>query len=65
MTRAVTQIALGLMLLFGAATLIPKGIMHIRLKNKPRGIMYVIMGVISAFFSLLAFGYAYTLLNEI
>ncbi len=65
MTRAVTQIVLGLMLLFGMATLIPNGILHIRLKNTAKGIMYIIMGVISAFFSLLAFGYAYTLLNEI
>lgn len=59
MTRLLTQIVLGMLLLFGAATLIPRGIVHIRLGNTPRGVMYLCIGIMCMFFTIMAFIYAY------
>lgn len=65
MIRFATQVILGVVLLFGAVTLIPKGMLTIKLGNKPRGVFYVIVGLVCAFFSALAFLYSYTVLTEI
>jgi hypothetical protein len=59
MTRLITQITLGLMLLFGAGILIPKGIFFLKLRRTARGIMYILLGALSAFFSIMSFQYAW------
>ena len=65
MIRFVTQIILGLLLLFGTATLIPKGMLMIKLGNKPRGVFYIIMGFVCAFFAVMSFLFSYTVFKEV
>jgi hypothetical protein len=65
MMRLVTQILVGLMLLFGTATLIPRAAICFRLGRKGRGVLYVVLGVLSTAFALMAFGYAYTAATDI
>ncbi|MGD2079545.1 MAG: hypothetical protein PVG55_02925 [Nitrospirota bacterium] len=65
MMRFVTQILVGLMLLFGTATLIPKAAVCFRLGRKGRGVLYVVLGVLSTAFALMAFGYAYTVATDL
>lgn len=61
----ITQILLGLMLLFGTATITPKAIAYLRLKHTGRGILYIFLSLICALFSILAFHYAYMILKEL
>lgn len=65
MIRFATQLILGLLLLFGTATLIPKGMLMIKLGKRPRGVFYIIMGVVCTFFSLLSFLFSYTVFKEL
>lgn len=65
MVRIITQIMLGLMLIFGTVTILPKGIFYFKLKNRGKGILYIFLGLLCAFFALSAFQYAYTLFMEI
>lgn len=64
MTRAVTQILLGLMLLFGTITLLPKGIIFLKFRNRQKGTLYVFLAFLCAFFCVLAFHFAYLALKE-
>jgi hypothetical protein len=57
--RMVAQITLGLTLLFGTATLLPRGVGNLRAGRTGRAVMYIALGVILAFFAVLSFHYAY------
>jgi len=59
MVRGVTQILVGLMLLFGALTLFPKAYFEFRIGKQIKGIISIMLGVAAAFFSSMAFYYAY------
>lgn len=54
-TREITQFLIGLMLLFGGVTLIPKAIIMYTRKNASRGVVYTCLGALSFFLSLIAF----------
>ncbi|MDI6728549.1 MAG: hypothetical protein QMD44_06445 [Thermodesulfovibrionales bacterium] len=64
MVRIVTQILMGLMLLFGVVTLTPKMLFHFRNKNMPRALYFLLIWLISLSFSVAAFYYAYAGLTE-
>ncbi|TAN42448.1 MAG: hypothetical protein EPN25_03140 [Nitrospirae bacterium] len=59
MVRVVTQVLAGLMLIFGAATLLPKSYFEFKAQRTGQGIKYLVLGLLAAFFSLMAFGLAY------
>jgi|GEM_PF-4091060 hypothetical protein len=59
MVRVITQVILGLTLLFAVFTLLPRGIICLRLKYTGKGIMYLFLALVSAFFAVLSFRYAY------
>ena len=59
MVRVVTQILVGLMLLFGAASLFPKAYLERKAEKTPKAVMSTILAVLALFFSLMAFVYAY------
>lgn len=62
----ITQILAGLMLFFGAVTLIPKSYFEFKAGRKVQAIKYMIFGVLATFFSVMAFGLAYhVLITEI
>lgn len=65
MIRMITQILLGLMLLFGTLTITPKAIIHLKLKNIGKGIFYLFMSILCALFAILAFYLAYVTFREI
>jgi len=65
MERFITQIILGIVLLFGTATLLPRGIVLIRGGEPKRGIFYLFMAGICTFFSLMSFLFSYTVFKEI
>jgi len=54
-TREITQFFFGLMLVFGAITLVPKAIFLFKAGNKGRGTLYLILGGASLFLSVVAF----------
>jgi hypothetical protein len=64
MVRIVTQILMGLMLLFGTVTLTPKLLFHFRNKNMPRALYFLLIWLMSLAFSSAAFYYAYVGLTE-
>jgi hypothetical protein len=59
MVRGVTQILAGLMLLFGVLTLFPKAYFEFRAGKQRKGILSMLLGLAAAFFSSMAFYYAY------
>lgn len=63
MVRMVTQILVGLMLLFGVATLFPKSYFEFRSGRKQKGVLYLVLGGLALFFSSMAFYYAYLLVD--
>lgn len=63
MVRMVTQILVGLMLLFGVATLLPKSYFEFKTGRKRKGILYLVLGGLALFFSSMAFYYAYLLVG--
>ncbi len=62
MVRIITQILVGLMLLFGSLTLLPKALIEFRTKRPGKGVLYIVLGLMAIFFSSMAFYYAYLLL---
>ena len=54
-TRVITQFLIGLMLLFGGLTLIPKAIILIKKKNISRALLYACLGGLSFFLALISF----------
>lgn len=65
MMRILAQIMIGIMLLFGTFTLIPRGMLLLKAKRPARGILSVILGAVCTFFSLMCFYYAYLLIRGI
>lgn len=61
--RMVTQILVGLMLLFGVATLFPRSYFEFRTGRKRKGTLYLVLGGLALFFSFMAFYYAYLLVD--
>lgn len=59
--RIITQVLVGLMLLFGVLTLFPKAWFEFRAGKTVKGSMSVLLGLLAAFFSSMAFYYAYLL----
>lgn len=59
MIRIVTQILLGLMLLFGFFTIMPRMLIHFKSKNTLRAFYFLFLSLISAIFSFMSFYYAY------
>ena len=62
MARIITQILIGLMLLFGAVTLVPKAYFEFRRGQPRKGIVSVLLAFAALFFSGMAFYYAYLLM---
>lgn len=63
MARIITQILVGLMLLFGAVTLFPKAYFEFRDKKFRKCIVSCFLGCVALFFSGMAFYYAYLLIR--
>jgi hypothetical protein len=59
MAGMLTQIMLGLMLFFSALTLLPRGVFHLRESRPVRGVIYLFLGLLSAFFGVISIQYAY------
>jgi hypothetical protein len=59
MMRLIAQILVGLMLLFGVFTLIPKAYIQFKYQKKSKGFLYVVLALLAVFFSYMAFYYAY------
>ncbi len=59
MTRMITQMLAGLMLLFGVVTLFAKSFFEYRAGRIKSGVIYSLFGLIALFFSVMAFVYAY------
>ncbi len=64
MVRIITQILAGLMLLFGAATLFPKSYIEYRAGRTGKSFLYLLLGLLALFFSVMAFVYAYLILSS-
>ncbi len=64
MVRMITQVLAGLMLLFGAATLFPKAYFEYRARRGKKSALYCVLGLLSLFFSIMAFVYAYLILSR-
>ena len=63
MARIITQILVGLMLLFGAVTLVPKAYIEFRAGKTGKGILSLLLACLALFFSCMAFYYAYLLIR--
>ena len=59
MSRIITQILVGLMLLFGVVTLLPKAYFEFRREQFRKSVMSVFLAFIALFFSGMAFFYAF------
>lgn len=64
MVRGITQILVGLMLLFGVLTLFPKAYFDFRTGKQGKGIISILLGLAAAFFSFMAFYYAYLIFSH-
>jgi len=60
----ITQILAGLMLLFGAATLLPKAYLEYKTKKTGKSIVSFILGLLALFFAIMAFVYAYLIMSK-
>lgn len=65
MTRMFTQLLVGLMLLFGAASLFPKAYFEYKTGRKRKSVLSAVLGVLALFFSIFAFNLAYYVLLEL
>lgn len=65
MIRIITQILIGLMLIFGTFTLAPRAVFHLRAKAFARGLYLSAMIFIMLFFSVMAFYFAYSGIREL
>lgn len=63
MARIITQILVGLMLLFGAVTLAPKAYFEFRRGQLRKGILSVFLACAAIFFAGMAFYYAYLMMR--
>lgn len=63
MVRIITQILVGIMLIFGFMTLLPKAYFEFRAKRAGKGMLYGLLALLALYFSSMAFYYAYLLLR--
>jgi hypothetical protein len=63
MARIITQVLVGLMLLFGAVTLLPKAYFEFRRGQIRKSILSVFLACAALFFACMAFYYAYLLIG--
>ncbi len=59
MARIAAQILIGFMLLYGAITLAPKLLFHVRNKNISRALYFLLLCLMSLVLTLASFYYAY------
>ena len=59
MARIITQVLVGLMLLFGTVTLLPKAYIEFKAGKFGKSILSLLLACIALFFSCMAFYYAY------
>ena len=64
MLRVVAQVMVGMMFLFGAITLAPRFVFHLRQKRLWRAAYFLLLWSASLFIAVLSFHYAYTGLTE-
>ena len=64
MTRAFTQLLVGLMLLFGVLTLLPKAYREFRANRIANAIISVFLALCALFFSWMAFYYAWLFIGR-
>lgn len=64
MVRIITQILMGLMLLFGTITLTPKLLAHLRARNTGKALYFMALWSVSLVFAVAAFYYAYSGFTE-
>lgn len=64
MLRIITQILIGLMLTFGALTLAPRAVFHLRKRDVVKGLCFLLLVSVIVFFSLMAFYFAYAGIKE-
>jgi hypothetical protein len=64
MLRIVTQILIGLMLVFGSLTLAPRALFYIRKRDLVKAIYFLLLVSITFFFALMAFYFAYAGIKE-
>ncbi len=62
--RVAAQVLLGLMLVFGVATLAPRALLYIRAGRTGRGALYLALCVLAALSAAMSFGLAFTVLTE-
>ena len=56
MARIITQIIIGLMLIFGAVTLVSGGLLHLRARTPgPRPLMYLFLGALAGLLGVACF----------
>jgi len=63
MARIITQLLVGLMLLFGTVTLLPKAYFEFRSGKFGKSILSLFLACAALFFSCMAFYYAYLLIR--
>lgn len=59
-----TQLLVGLMLLFAVLTLFPKAYIEFKAGKQGKGILSLLLGFAAAFFSLMAFYHAYLIVSQ-
>jgi hypothetical protein len=64
MVRGITQILVGLMLLFAVLTLIPKAYLEFSAGKQGKGIISILLALAAAFFSSMAFYHAYMIFSQ-
>ncbi len=64
MVRAVTQLLVGLMLLFGFFTLLPKAFLEFQTGKVLKSLISLLLGLSALFFSWMAFYYAYLFFSQ-
>lgn len=64
MIRFVTQLLVGLMLIFGTATLLPKAALCFKFGQKGKGVLYTFLGILSTVLAIMSFGYAFMVATQ-
>ncbi len=65
MVRIITQVLIGLMLLFGSLNLACRVLKYLQMKNIPKALYFLLICAGALFFAVLAFYYAYSGLTEL
>ncbi len=59
MFRIISQVLIGLMLVFGALTLVPRALFYVGRKDAPRSFYFLFLISVALFFAVMAFFFAY------